>query len=227
MKILCVDTSSDICSVCIMEGQSVIEIEELKNGKTHSENLLPLIKKVLDKSELSLDSIDKIICCIGPGSFTGIRIGISAIKAIAEVHNLPVIGVTSLESLAFNQEYNGYICSIIDARNNQVYCGMFEDNRLLEDYIADDIEVILNKFSKYSNKKILFIGNGAIIHKERILKKFGEQADFTDKNEQTSTSIGKCAFIKYKESNLQNADTILPLYLRKSQAERIKSLKDN
>lgn len=213
MKTLCVDTSSDICSVCLMDGEEVIRIQELNNGKTHSENLMTLISEVIDKD---LDKIQAIACCVGPGSFTGIRIGIATIKAIAEVKNIPVIGITSLEGLTYNESFNGYTCSLIDARNNQVYAGSFKNHELIEEYMADDINNVLERIP--NSEKILFIGNGAVLHKNIILQKFGSIAIFTEKNEQTSISIGKCASHKNK---FDNADTILPLYLRKSQAERM------
>ena len=140
MKILCIDTSSDVCSVCVMQNEQVIAINETNNGKTHSENLMPLINKTID----NLDTIEAIACCIGPGSFTGIRIGVSAVKAIAAVKKIPVIGITSLESLTFNEEFDGVVCSLIDARNNQVYAGVFKKHELINEYLADDIYNILN-----------------------------------------------------------------------------------
>lgn len=227
MKILCIDTSSDICSVCVYEENNVIALKELKNGKTHSENLMPLIDELLKESNLKLNEINALACSVGPGSFTGIRIGISAIKAISEVTKLPVIGVTSLEALAANEEENGIVCTIIDARNDQVYAGLFNDKKLLGDYFADDINIILENVKKDFNSKILFIGDGATLHKEKIYEKFGDYANFTDKNEQTSISIGKVAIIKYRNEEINTADTILPLYLRKSQAERMKELGGN
>lgn len=220
MRTLCIDTSSDVCSVCIMEDNNLIELKELKNGKTHSENLMTLIQEAVGQD--GLNKIEAIACCVGPGSFTGIRIGIATIKAIAEVKSLPVIGVTSLESLAYNEEFNGLICSMIDARNSQVYAGVFKNHELIGEYIADDIDIVLNSIN--NNEEILFIGNGAQIHKEKILQKFGPKANFTEKNEQTSISVGKCA---YKKDKYDNADTILPLYLRKSQAERMKDVIKN
>lgn len=227
LKILCIDTSSDICSVCIYEENNVIAIKELKNGKTHSENLMILIEETLNTSGLILNDIDALACSIGPGSFTGIRIGISAIKAISEVVKLPIIAVTSLEALTENEEFEGVVCTVIDANNNQVYAGIFRENTLLEDYLADDIDIVLGKVDKYKNNNILFIGDGAVRHKDKIYEEFGIKANFTEKNEQTSISIGKIAIMKYKNEELYTADTILPLYLRKSQAERMKELGGN
>ena len=224
MKALCIDTSSDICSVCIIEDNKTIAIKELNNGKTHSENLMTLIDNILKENNIKLKELNVIACCVGPGSFTGIRIGLAAIKAIAETTGLPIISVTSLEGLAANENTENYICTMIDARNNQVYAGVFKNNNLLEEYMADDINNVLNNVKKYSDREILFIGNGAILHKEIILNKFSNKANFTEKNEQTSISIGKIANIKFKNEDFNNADTLLPLYLRKSQAERMKEL---
>ena len=152
------------------------------------------------------------------GSFTGIRIGISSIKAIAESLNIPVIDVSSLEALAYNVEKSECktICSIIDARNNQVYCGIFDKNyNLLHDYLADDINTVIEVLKNYKN--IVFVGDGAITHKNLL-----NIIDFKYDNDIHSKSIAKCAYNKFLSNDIKNADTISPLYLRKSQAERMK-----
>ena len=87
MKILAIDTSSDICGVALLEDAILIDDNSLKNGKTHSENLMPLIDEILKRNKISLGDINLIACVVGPGSFTGIRIGVSTVKAIAEVYN--------------------------------------------------------------------------------------------------------------------------------------------
>ena len=152
------------------------------------------------------------------GSFTGIRIGISSIKAIAESLNIPVIDVSSLEALAYNVENinSTTICSLIDARNNQVYCGIFDKNyNLLENYLADDINTIIEVLTNY--KDIVFVGDGAVTHKDLL-----NISDFKYENTIHAKNIAKCAYNKFKNNNIKTADTISPLYLRKSQAERMK-----
>ncbi len=152
------------------------------------------------------------------GSFTGIRIGISTVKAIAESLNIPVIDVSSLEALAYNiqDEKCSTICSLIDARNNQVYCGIFDKNyNLLENYLADDINIVIKTLQKYDN--IIYTGDGAIIHKELLKIK-----DFLHNNDIHAKNIAKCAYNKYKRNYSTTADLLAPLYLRKSQAERMK-----
>lgn len=225
MKNLAVDTSSKICAVAILEDNIKIDEISLDNGKTHSENLMPILKEVLERNNLKLSDFNLISVSVGPGSFTGIRIGIASIKPLAEVYNLPVASVTSLESLARNVENvesDTTIISLIDARNNQVYAGVFDnDYNLKEEEIAEDIEVVLKKAEKFS--KIVFVGDGAVLHKDLISERLvNNEIKFTDNNEQSAVNTGKIGYKKYLNKDLKNADTILPIYLRKSQAERLK-----
>ena len=185
---------------------------------------MQLIDELLKRNNLKIENIDMISCCVGPGSFTGIRIGVSSIKPIAEVLNIKIASVTSLETLAKNvlANENEKIISLIDARNNQVYCGIFDNNYNLEEgYIADDIQVVIQKIQKY--KEIIFVGNGAILHQE-ILKEEIKNAKFSDENRQFAKNTGIIGYKKCLENNLCTADTILPTYLRKSQAERLKNI---
>lgn len=126
MKILAIDTTSQVCGVAILDDENLIIENSINNGLTHSENLMPLIKEALEKSNLALKDINLLACCTGPGSFTGIRIGVASCKAIAEVNNLSVADVSALESLAKNVEENcANKVALIDARNNQCYCRSF------------------------------------------------------------------------------------------------------
>ncbi len=222
MKILAIDTSSVICSVAILENDNLIDKNELNDGKTHSENLMPLIDELLKRNNLSLKEIGLIACCPGPGSFTGIRIGVSTVKPFAEVLNIKIASVTSLESLARNVQCsdNQVIVSLIDARNNQVYAGVFDKNyHKKEEFIADDINNVVDKLKKYNN--IIFVGNGSILHRDLLISKL-ENIVFSNDNKQSAVSLGKMAYQKYNENDLCDADSFLPTYLRKSQAERLK-----
>lgn len=261
MKILGVDTSSDICSVCLLEDNITLKELNLNNGRTHSENLVPLLKELMDSCNVTFKDIELIAVNKGPGSFTGIRIGISTIKAIAEVHNIKVVGVTSLKSLCFNELHlikdkikktpiteNAYsslpenkpcnptyrdfpcIISLIDARNNQVYCGVFNSNSNSENediYLADDINIVLENIKRYIDQNTVFIGNGSVLHKSLIQENFNFPLNFSNINEQSSVSTALAGFEIYKTGNLDTADTILPFYLRKSQAERMKEINNN
>ena len=219
MKILAIDTSSAICSTALLEDDRKLDEKKLDNGMTHSENLMPLIDKLLKENAVDLKDIDLFACSIGPGSFTGIRIGISTIKPFAEVLNKPIASVTSLETLAANVEKGDVIVTLIDARNNQVYAGIFDNNyNKLEEYMADDINSVIEIIKKYKN--IVFVGNGSVLHEELLQKNFLD-ASFMSNNKQSAINVGKIAYKKYIGNDVYNADTIFPLYLRKSQAERM------
>ncbi|MBR3613622.1 MAG: tRNA (adenosine(37)-N6)-threonylcarbamoyltransferase complex dimerization subunit type 1 TsaB [Clostridia bacterium] len=220
MKILAVDTSSSICSVAILDDDKLIDKNELDDGRTHSENLMPLLDELLKRNSLVPQDIELIACCVGPGSFTGIRIGVATIKPIAEVLNIHVAAVMSLEALARNVENKSTIVSLIDARNNQVYCGIFDENyNKKEEYLADDINTIIEILKKYEN--ITVVGNGVTLHRELLTQSL-KNVEFSEKNSQSAEMVGKIGYKKYLENNLCTADTIMPVYLRKSQAERLK-----
>ena len=134
MKILAIDTSAKNCSVAITEDEEKIIELHSNDEKTHSVKLMPMIDEAFQKSNLTLNDMDLLACCLGPGSFTGVRIGISTIKAFTDVTNIPVVGVSSLEGLAYNAIDNlssnimissTFYCSIIDAKNDNVYCGLY------------------------------------------------------------------------------------------------------
>lgn len=218
MLILGISTSSNIASVALSKDAECIKELNINNNKTHSETLLPLINELLSETNIKLQDINLIACDNGPGSFTGIRIGISTVKAIAESLNIPVIAVSSLEGLAYNIHDSECICSLIDARNNQVYCGLFDSNHtLIGNYMADDINAVLKVINQ--TKNVTFVGDGAVAHKDLL-----NISDFKSDNLLHAKNINLCAFDKFSKGEILNADSILPMYLRKSQAERMRNL---
>lgn len=199
MKILGIDTSSKRCTVCILEDNNVIVELHSDDEKTHSQTLMPLIDEMFKKTDLSLKDIDMLACCVGPGSFTGVRIGISTAKAFADVYNFKTFGVSSLEGLAYNikeeisllhtssaaktgsspenskdckdytnQNISLIICSLIDAKNENVYCGLFDENyNKIEELSTCSIDELIDKLKKL-NKPIAFVGDGALAYKEKL-----------------------------------------------------------
>ena len=127
MKILGIDTSSMAASVAVIEDNKLICEYTINTKKTHSQKLMPMIENMLSLSDLNVRELDAIAVCEGPGSFTGLRIGMATAKAIAHVNDIPVIGVNSLEVLAANMNLcDKKICSILDAQRNQVYTGRYQ-----------------------------------------------------------------------------------------------------
>lgn len=226
MKVLSISTSSKLCAVSILENSNLIKEKILDSGLTHSEKLLPIINDIFKETNLNLKDIDLLVCDKGPGSFTGIRIGISTVMAFSDSLNIPSIGISSLEALAYNVKNPGLICSLIDAKNSNSYFALYklENNvyTLLEKFCAEHIDTIINILKKY-NEKITFIGDGAICYKE-IIKQAIEKCEFVDNNEINSYNLGLAGLYNYK---IGNKNDILPLYLRKPQAERMLEAKLN
>lgn len=206
-------------------------------GRTHSENLMPMIKDAFEKNNLSLNDIDLIVCDIGPGSFTGIRIGIATVKAFYDSLDIPCIGISSLEALAYNTSNSNLVCSILDAKNDNCYFALYEKKEnYYEELIEPQAETIDSAISilksylddNFENAEITFVGDGAISFKEYIKESF-EYVDFVESTSNTlnSYNLGICGFRKYQNGDLLDKE-ILPLYLKKPQAQKLleEKLKD-
>ena len=220
MKILVIETSSKICGVSILEDNVLIKKIELNNGLTHSESLMPTIKEIFKETNLTLKDINLIVCDIGPGSFTGIRIGVATAKAFSDSLNINCVGVSSLETLAYNVKDNGFICSIIDCKNDNCYYALYKyENGIYSCIInpqADTIQNAISNLEQFS-ESIYFVGDGAIEYKS-IISNSIKNAEFIDNNSIDTYNLGLAGLNLYNSENY-NSD-ILPLYLRKPQAER-------
>lgn len=232
MKILSIDTSSKICSVSILEDTDLIIEKHIENELTHSQKLMPLVDEILKSNNINLSDFDLFACSIGPGSFTGVRIGVSTVKAFCDVTNIKIASVSSLESLAYNTLESNYkndskiVLSMIDAKNDNVYYGLFERKNdtftLIEELGAKNIDEMIQLLKKYHSTPILFIGDGAEKHQYHLLKYFSKATFVEDRlNKQSSASVGKAGYHHYINGNVGDSNFITPLYLRKSQAERV------
>lgn len=229
MKILSLDTSSNLCAVAVLEDSNLIKENILDDTMNHSEKIMPTIAQTLDDANIALNNIDLIVCDKGPGSFTGIRIGVATAMSFVDSLKIPAVGITSLESLAYNVILNedtpSFICSLIDAKNDNVYFELytFSSDTLTSVISADckNIYELANLLSSYNH--IRFVGDGALVYKHILSSKLNT-ASFSDHNEISSYSLGVAGLNAYK-SNIDS--DLLPVYLRKSQAERAKEINSN
>lgn len=223
MKILAIETSCDILSVSLLEDNNLIlELKE-NSPKTHSEVLMPLIDQLLNKVHINLTDIDLFACDNGPGSFTGIRIGLSTIKAFCDALCKPCVAVSSLEALAHTvQEENSYICTLINAKHENVYSAIFEyennNYRKCQDFSFENINNLLKKL-EYLKKKIFFAGNCGILYKDMIKSYLQNEVIFLEDSLISSKYVGIVAFNKYKNEIFSNSYNLTALYLKKSSAE--------
>ena len=224
MKILSIDTASNICGVSILEDTHLICQLDQDTGRTHSENLMPMIQQAFKQSNLSLQDIDLLACDKGPGSFTGIRIGIATVKAFQDSLGIPCVGVTSLEALAYSIKKEGLIASILDCKNDNCYFALYQlKNGNYEEIISPTAETITDALTlcqenSSSAINLTFVGDGSEKYKELILANFENCVLAPSKNNSlNSYYVGLAGLAKEKE---KKSEDILPLYLKKPQAQR-------
>ncbi len=246
MKILSIDTSSSICSVAILEDTKIIKEMHNFSEKEHSETLMPMIDELFKTTNLSLDNIGLIACSVGPGSFTGIRIGIATVKAFADAKNIPVVGVNSLEAMAYlgvAQKGDGEFVSILDARNDNVYFAIYKMKKgQFSIYKNPEAMQISEAITYIDNLKlpIYFLGdivNADLARIEQLyLSRVSiEKANSEDVNKhEYLTNVGSLAIgvalaglNRYKNGIYGNSNSLTPMYLRKPQAQRQKEGKSD
>ena len=222
MKILSIDSSSVSASVAITENGVTLAENFINNGLTHSQTLMPMVEKTLNDANASIKDIDIFAITNGPGSFTGVRIGIASVKGMADALGKKCIAISTLEAIAEPLKNEDCIaCAVMDARCNQVYTAIFENGkRLCEDkaVLIDELGTELNKY----NKKVVFIGDGSVLCYEK-LKSIVTNVDIADENIRYvhASSIGRLAEDKIKNGEIpENSAKLVPFYLRLPQAER-------
>ena len=226
MKILSIETSANVASAAVTQDDRLIAEYTVNNKKTHSETLMPIIDTVLKNAGLDITDIDLIAVSEGPGSFTGLRIGISTAKGISHAANIPLVGISTLKSLAYNMPYCDYIISpVMDARRAQVYNALYEweDGKLtqIEAPRAISLEELLEELNSF-DKKAVFAGDGVFVHRDTISKVLGDKAVFAPSSAaiQRASALADIARAEFENGRTKNCFELTPIYLRKSQAER-------
>ena len=232
MKILGFDSSGMVASVAIACDDILVAEYSVNYKKTHSQTLLPMFDAVVSMTELDLDSVDGIAVAAGPGSFTGLRIGMSTVKGLGLALDKPVVAVPTCHALAYNLwGSDKLICPILDARRSQVYTALYEfkDEEMitLKEQDAMDINDLIDIINDL-DRDVIFVGDGIPVFKERIEEKIKNKAYFAPEhlNRQRAGSVAALGMIYMKEGKVENADDVKPVYLRKSQAEREREEKD-
>lgn len=222
MKVLAIDSSSKPASASVVcDGKLLCEVF-VNNGLTHSRTLMPVIDGVLKYSDISLSDIDLCAVVTGPGSFTGVRIGVAAAKGLCFTQNIQCVGISTLECMAYNLScVEGYVCAIMDARCSQVYTATFKCGKKVERITEDraiSINELINHFDELDGN-VYILGDGA----ELVFKSVEDKSKVILVNEnnryQKSSSAALCALNK-EESDYISADGLTPTYLRLPQAER-------
>lgn len=224
MKILAIDTSANVAAAAVAEDDTLLCEYILNHKKTHSQKIMVMIENLLKDLELTVHDIDLFAVANGPGSFTGLRIGVATMKALAHSVNKPIVGVSSLAGMAYNLPYAEHIIvPVMDARANRVYTASYiwdEEFKEITEPEATTIEECVANCGEFMDT--LFVGDGAIVHREYIKEKLGDRAFFAPQPAmlQRASSIAAIAYDMAKKGEVMNYAELKPVYLRKSQAER-------
>ncbi len=235
MRILAFDSTATAASVAICDEGKVLSEFLVNAGLTHSRTLVPMLDASLNNTDSDLKSIDALAISNGPGSFTGVRIGVAVVKGLAFAENLPCIEVSTLESMAYNLVLTDcVVCAAMDARCAQVYNAMFEIKygevvRLCDDRALSIADLKSELTEKYTDKRIILVGDGAeLCFKELIDTTLSVELAPPALRFQKASSVAAAAFDKLKKGEKpKSASELLPSYLRLSQAERELKKKEN
>ncbi|MDO4563189.1 MAG: tRNA (adenosine(37)-N6)-threonylcarbamoyltransferase complex dimerization subunit type 1 TsaB [Clostridia bacterium] len=223
MMTLAVDTSALTASVAITDGEKILCELSFTTALTHSETLMPMIDFALSGTKLTCADIDVFAFAGGPGSFTGLRIGAATIKGLARGAGKPIVGVSTLEALAYNVMRDGFtIAPIMDARRGEVYCALYRFNNGSIECLRQPDATALEMFVRDIDGEAIFVGDAVDVYKNRISSLLDKRAIFAPQNSllQRASSVAMAATGK---KPLEDAQLV---YLRKSQAEREYAFKE-
>jgi tRNA threonylcarbamoyladenosine biosynthesis protein TsaB len=242
MKILAIDTSTMLGGIAITDDSLGLIAEVRLNVKsTHSERLMTEIDHILTQAGLTLSDMDVFAVAIGPGSFTGLRIGLSTVKGLSYATGKPIVSVPTLEALAWNFPYCNYpVCTMLDARKKEVYAALFlwDNNGFIRliDEVAINVLEFLKRFDEnnppspplskgglggLSHKRVIFTGEGALLYRDKIIEGMGGKAIIApyDKMIPSPANVASLGIKKAQEGKFSEPISLVPFYIRRSEAE--------
>ncbi len=218
MILLGVDSSSQAATAAVIkDGELLCEYTQNQN-KTQSVKMLPMIEKMLSDVELTVKDIDVFACGIGPGSFTGVRIGVATVRGFSKTLEKGAIPVNALEILANNVPNEARVISLVSARENECYCAVYEKN---QEVLAPCVKTLEEIVEISKEAPSLLVGDGALLNRAFFEENIQNVRVAKGKSNLISAaSLAEVAYQKMQEEEIGTAEDLIPLYLRKSQAER-------
>ena len=220
MNILAMDTSGPYASVALMQRGTITHEENARHGLTHSQTVLPMAQRALESAGLRAADVDIFACTVGPGSFTGVRIGVTTVKALAHATGALALGVDALEALAYGAAgFGGVIAPMFDARRGQVYAAAFGGGARFE-RLRDDLAAPVEEFvSALPAGEVMFLGDGADACRDKLLA-LRPDARFAPAHLNYPRAAAVCALAQLAPERAVDYLALKPLYLRAPQAER-------
>lgn len=223
MNIVAIDTSGPTASCAVMRDGEIIHSVFLNQGLTHSETIMPTLDEAMTSAQIDCSQVDAFVAVAGPGSFTGVRIGVCAVKGLAHAHNTPCASVDALEALAMNVTgFDGIACPILDARRGQVYCAAFDVRGELPVRVLPDQALELNEYLAQlpEDRRLIFVGDGLRVHADAITNVLGDRAVIAAANLRNLRADAACVLAMAHQDQWMEARKLVPIYQRAPQAER-------
>lgn len=221
MKLLAVETSTLSGSIAVVENSQIVVELTLQVEETHSAQLLPAIEHVLAAAGLTPFDCDGFAVAAGPGSFTGLRIGMAAVKGLAVAASKPLIAIPTLEAMAGAFPFSKYtLCPMIDARMKEIYGALFRTEDGAVTRLSEDVALPPKTLLERINEKTIFFGSGAIRYRREILETLGDRALFPLEEIMgaRASMVGLLAAKRMREGDVDDLAAVEPLYIREAKA---------
>ncbi len=223
MLIFGIDTCCMAATAALMDDTKLIAQTVISHDRTHSQKMMPQVETMMAHAERDITDVDCFAAAVGPGSFTGVRIGVATAKALAQAADKPCCAVSTLHALAFNNlTFSGILCPILDARRGQVYNALFRGGRTLTRLCEDRaiaVEDLIEEL-KTQDKDVLFCGDGTFAFRSQLEEALGSRAFFASRMQNLNLAAAVAELALMGEGETVTYGDLVPKYLRLSQAER-------
>ena len=224
MITLAMECATETVGMALLSGEEILAELYLGPGRHHAEVLLPALEKLLLLSGIPMEKIDLLACTTGPGSFTGVRMGVSTVKGLALATGKPIVGVSTLETLTMNAfPAPGLICALLDARRDQVYAGLYRmgPDGFPEIVTPDRLTDIAQLIRDLSADEVDWIGDGAVRYRDRIFESRAARYPSAGsvRHRLKASAVGLIGIHRYSQGRGEDPVTFSPAYLRFSEAE--------
>ena len=226
MYVLGIETSTPVCGVGIAENRQILADYSLDAGVQHAERLISMVSQVLAGANLGLDAMSGVAVGAGPGSFTGLRIGMATAKGLCLAAGIPLLSIPTLAGIAYDHlTYGVPVCAMLDARRGQVYAGVYRAGKRGPHSVLTDAVLPLEEVLPLLPRPVIFAGQGSYVHKDRIMEWMGGDASIVP-GLPKGGSLAAIGCAKVELGEVSDFTQVEPNYLRSSQAERVRD-RDN
>ncbi len=222
MKLLAVETSTMMGGIAVMDDDKLVAESRLNVRVTHSERIMKEIDRVLQGAGLDISGIDVFGISIGPGSFTGLRVGLSTVKGLVYATGKKLITVSTLEGMAWNIPFSAYpVCTMLDARRKEIYAAVFRWTDAGFERVVEERTLSIDALLAMIDTKTIFIGEGALIYKEAIVNTLKDKALFGAPQHMVPSPANAALLCMKKALREEYTDALkaVPAYHRRSEAE--------